>query len=346
LRSRLGNVQNLPSRDRKGAVILLKVELSMRFQLYVIAILFPVALQAQTFPISAGYATPQPIDVSPGQVITIFAKIPGKQPTTSVAANPPLPSTLGGFTVLLRQTFIDPISIPILSVSDAQSCSNLMPPQCEVVSQITVQIPFELMPNNPHLSLPENFARLEVSYNGTQTSSLFLNPLPDSIHVLNSCDPAAGLPAAASCVPMVAHSNGSFVTSDNPARVGETVTMSLVGMGQPAGLVTTGIATPAGSPTLDGVLIGYDARVNASASLLAPTAAFPIQSAQLRTGAVGIYDIPILIPALPAGVGACSNIVRSNLTVNIRRTTSFDGVGICVTPTPQQAGLSGRIVVK
>ena len=147
MRSRLGNVQNLPSRDRKGAVILLKVELSMRFQLYVIAILFPVALQAQTFPISAGYATPQPIDVSPGQVITIFAKIPGKQPTTSVAANPPLPSTLGGFTVLLRQTFIDPISIPILSVSDAQSCSNLMPPQCEVVSQITVQIPFELMPN-------------------------------------------------------------------------------------------------------------------------------------------------------------------------------------------------------
>jgi len=94
-------------------------------------------------------------------VITIFAKIPGRQPTASVAAPAPLPSTLGGFTVLLRQTFIDPISIPILSVSDAQSCSNLMPPQCEVVSQITVQIPFELMPNNPHLSLPENFARLE-----------------------------------------------------------------------------------------------------------------------------------------------------------------------------------------
>jgi uncharacterized protein (TIGR03437 family) len=306
----------------------------MRFQLYVIAILFPVALQTQTFPISAGYATPQPIDVSPGQVITIFAKIPGKQPTAGVTATAPLPSTLGGFTVLLRQTFIDPISIPILSVSHVQSCSNLMPPQCEVVSQITVQIPFELMPNIPHLSLPENFARLEVSYNGTQTSSLFLNPLPDSIHVLNSCDPAAGL-TPASCLPMVTHSNGSFVTSDNPARAGETVTMSLVGMGQPAGLVTTGAATPAGSPTLDGVLIGYDARVNASASLLVPTAAFSIQSAQLRTGAVGIYDIPILIPALPEGVGACSNTVRSNLTVNIRRTTSFDGVGVCVTPAAQ-----------
>ncbi len=332
MKSRRGKVAAV--RSWRGKFRHLKVELTMRFRQFVIAILFPVALQAQTFPISAGYATPQPIDVSPGQVITIFAKIPGKQPTTSVTANSPLPNTLGGFTVVLRQTFLDPISIPILSVSDVQSCSNLMPPQCEVVSQITVQIPFELMPNIPHVSLLENFARLEVSYSGNQTSSLFLNPVPDSIHVLNSCDPAAGL-AAAACVPLVTHGNGNFVTSDDPARVGETVTMSLVGMGQPAGLVATGIATPAGSPTLDGVLIGYDARVNASASLLVPTAATPIQSAQLRTGAVGIYDIPILIPALPAGIGSCSNTVRSNLTVNIRRTTSFDGVGICVTPAAQ-----------
>ena len=44
--------------------------------------------------------------------------------------------------------------------------------------------------------------------------------------------------------------------------------MSLVGMGQPAGVVTTGAAAVAGSPALDGVLIGYDARVNASPSLL------------------------------------------------------------------------------
>src|ERR1700759_1494065 len=106
----------------------------MRFLQYVIAILLPVALPAQTFPISAGYSTPHPIDVSPGQVITIFAKIPGKQPAAGISANAPLPNTLGGFTVLLRQTFIDPIDIPILSVSDTQSCSNLAPPQCDVIS--------------------------------------------------------------------------------------------------------------------------------------------------------------------------------------------------------------------
>lgn len=296
-------------------------------------VLFLVPAQGQTSVFGAGYSAPQPIVVSPGQVITIFARVQGKPLTPTVLSNDsPLPTGLGGFSVLLRQTYIDPVLIPILSVSDAQSCSNLSPVECDTVSQITVQIPYELMPNIPHVSLPQNFARLEISYNGSQTSSLFLNPVPDSIHILNACDAAAGLTVASACLPIIRHSNGTFVTADSPARAGETVTMSLVGMGQPAGVVTTGTAAVAGSPALDGVLIGYDARVNASPSLLTPTAAFPLPSAQLRTGAVGIYDAPFLVPALPPGVAACSSTVRSNLTVNISRTTSYDGVGICVAP--------------
>jgi uncharacterized protein (TIGR03437 family) len=295
-------------------------------------VLFPASGQAQTLVLGAGYTGPQPIVVAPGQVITIFVRVPGKQLTSIMLANAPLPTGLGGFSVLLRQTFIDPVLIPILSVSDTQSCSNLTPVQCDAMSQITVQIPYELMPNIPHVSLPQNFARLEISYNGSQTSSLFLNPVPDSIHVLNSCDAAAGLTASSGCLPIVTHSNGSFVTADAPAHAGETVTMSLVGMGQPAGQVTTGAAAAAGSPTLDDVLISYDGRVNASPSLLAPTAAFSLSSAQLRVGAVGIYDAPFLVPALPPGVVACSGTVHSNMTVNISRTTSYDGVGICVAP--------------
>ena len=298
-------------------------------------VLFPLAGQAQTTVIGAGYLTPQPINVSPGQVITIFAAVTGKQQSQPVMANSPLPSSLGGFSVLLRQSFIDPIPIPILSVSDTQSCSSVMPSQCDTVSQITVQIPYELMPNIPHVSLPQNFARLEINYNDSQTSSLFLNPVPDSIHVLNSCDVVSGLSQTNGCAPIVTHGNGSLVTSDNPASAGETVTMSLVGMGQPAGLVTTGAAAPETTPTLDGVMIGYDARVNASPSLLVSTSAFPLDGAQLRPGAVGVYDAPFLVPALPPGVAACSSTVRSNLTVNIKRMTSFDGVGICVVPTAQ-----------
>jgi hypothetical protein len=47
---------------------------------------------------------------------------------------------------------------------------------------------------------------------------------------------------------------------------------------------------------------------------------------------VGIYLIPFVVPSLPPDVGACNASVQSNMTVNISRTTSFDGVGICVLP--------------
>src|SRR5690349_20022168 len=121
--------------------------------LFAAALLFPLAGWAQTALVGAGYTTPQPLDACPGQLITIFATVTGKVPADPLTANPPLPTSLGGFTVLLRQTFIDPIPIPILSVSDTQSCSNVLPPQCSTFSQITVQIPYELMPNIPHVSL-------------------------------------------------------------------------------------------------------------------------------------------------------------------------------------------------
>jgi hypothetical protein len=286
--------------------------------------------------IGAGYTTPQPLDAAPGQLITIFAVVSGKQPASPLTGAPPLPATLGGFTVLLRQTFIDPMPIPILSVSDTQSCSAVMPAQCSTVSQITVQIPYELMPNIPHLSLPQNFARLEINFNNSQTSSLFLNPVPDSIHILNSCDVAAGGQSQpGSCVPIVKHADGTLVSSGNPAHAFETVTISLVGLGQPAGIVTTGAAAPQVTPAIDGVLIGYDARVNASPSALVPTSAIPLNTAQLRPGAVGIYDLLFVAPSLPPGVDACGGAVVSNLTVNIKRMTSSGGVGICVAPSVQ-----------
>jgi uncharacterized protein (TIGR03437 family) len=268
-------------------------------------------------------------------VVTIFATVAGKQALDPLNATPPLPTSLGGFSVLLRQSFTDPMLIPILSVVDTLSCSNVAPMQCNTVSQITVQVPYELMPNTPHVSLPQNFARLEINYNDTLTNSLFLNPVPDSIHVLNSCDVVSGVNQTGGCGPIVTHSDGSLVTAANPAQANETLTMSLVGLGQPAGTVTTGAPAPEVAPMLDGVTISYDARENASPSMLVPTSSFPVNSAQLLPGSVGIYNITFLVPALPPGVSACSSTVQSNLTVDIKRTTSFAGVGICVVPSSQ-----------
>ncbi len=302
---------------------------SARASVLPLVVLFPLLAAAQTTVIGAGYTAPQPVDAAPGQVITIFARVAGKTVADPVTAAPPLPVSLGGFSVTLRQTFLDPASVPILSVADSQSCSQVAPVQCETVSQITIQMPFELMPNIPHVSLPWNFARLEIAYQGSQVGSVFLNPVPDSIHLLNSCDPAAGQGAGSACVPMVMHAGGGFVTAEHPALAGETLTMSVAGMGQPLAVVTTGAASPADA-ALDGVSISFDARENASPSGLVPTSSFPLSAVALRQGAVGIYDITFQVPQLPAGVAACSNTVRSNLTVNVSRLTSFTGVGICV----------------
>src|SRR5215471_14360181 len=42
--------------------------------------------KAQTVVIGAGYAPPAAIDVAPGQLITIFARVPGKTPADPVVA--------------------------------------------------------------------------------------------------------------------------------------------------------------------------------------------------------------------------------------------------------------------
>jgi uncharacterized protein (TIGR03437 family) len=294
------------------------------------AILAPWWSQAQV--IGAGYSAPAPIDVSPGQVITIFARIPGKTPADPVSAAPPLPNVLGGFSVLLRQTFSDPLNAPILSVADAQSCSNLVPSQCNLVSMITLQIPFELVPNVPRTTGPENFARLEISYNNTLADSLFLNPLPDRIHVLNSCDVAANLPPG-TCLPLVTHSDGSLVSRDNPAQTGEALTMALVGLGWAVDSVTTGAATPSPGPLVNGVLIIFDTGTNASPEK--PGAGSAAANAQMLAGSVGFYEATFTVPSLDSGTPNCSSTIRSNLTVSLGRATSFDGAGICVNMTAQ-----------
>jgi uncharacterized protein (TIGR03437 family) len=296
---------------------------------------------AQTVVIGTGYAPPTSTDVAPGQLITIFARVPGKTPADPVVAKTPLSNTLAGFTVLLRQTFpSDPQPVPILSVADSQSCSIVAPMTCDTVSMITVQAPFELTANAPRTTfpqptVPENFARLEISYNGAPANFLILNPVLDRIHILNSCDAAAGVPRPTACLPLIARPDGSLVSRDNPAQPGEVLTASVVGLGPvPVGSVSipvaTGAVTPQQAPAVEGVLVGFDTRVNGSPAAPLPSSSIPANSAQLQPGSVGIYQITLSVPSLPPGTPACGSTVQSNLTINFTRLTSSDGVGICV----------------
>jgi len=290
----------------------------------------PWGLQGQGIVLGAGYSTPRPVDVAPGQVITVYVRIPGKTPADPTKASPPLPTALAGFSALLRQSFGGPLDVPLVSVADSQSCSNLGTVVCDTITMVTVQIPYELTPNVPGTMLPPNLARLDVSYNGATASSLFLNPVMDRV-VLNSCDVAANLPPG-DCLPVITHSDGSLVSIRNQAQPGEVLTVAMVGLGWAVEKALTGAAAPDWGPLVDGVTIGITTRVNAAPDLPDPAPA--ASGARLRPGSVGVYEVKFLTPSAPP-VAACGGAVRSNLTVSIGRTASYDGAAICVDASAQ-----------
>jgi uncharacterized protein (TIGR03437 family) len=290
----------------------------------------PVCLagQAPNIVTSVGYSNPTTVAVAPGQVITLFAHTQTKVAHPVVADGPQFPTTLGGFAVSLSQTFSTvPIPVPILSISPVETCSAVVPEVCNSSTAITVQIPFELVPNVPSSRLPENFAVLRVTENGNDGEPLPLDPVSDRIHIVNSCDAALN-PQSGPCRPLFLHSDGSLVSSKNPAAVGESIALRAYGLGYPDTRVATGAAAPS-QVSVSGVLIDFRFSTGAEAGISKPgLKAVPVAT-QLVAGVAGVYEMVFPIPALPAGTADCT-AVTNNLTVVVGRGVSYDGAGLCV----------------
>jgi uncharacterized protein (TIGR03437 family) len=321
-----------------------------------------VPLPAQT-PIfmSAGYSSPAPIQAAPGQVIALYISgtktvLPSQSPSIRATAVP-LPPTLGGFSVTLRQgghTY----TAPLLSVVQTLNCTDANPsPQC-IITALTVQIPFEVGPILTRLPLTGD---LSVNDNGTESAHFPIALLMDRIHALTICDqPGPGPIIPFPCNGIVSHADGTMVSAGSPAKPGETVVLYAYGLGQTMPAVKTGDATPAPAPVVfdADVKVQFDFRTNAGPSIpypglrgvISPTpipTTDPIVSpyplfAGLTPGQVGLYQINVRIPDAVPSVPACSTLlscgnligclVQSNLTINISGVTSFDGAAICVQP--------------
>jgi uncharacterized protein (TIGR03437 family) len=297
--------------------------------------------QAPTQIISAGYSVPSSIKVAPGQVITLFLRASAKSPAQPVIApETQLPTTLAGYSVTMRQTFSDPIAVPIASVYTIQQCVGDVPSACRNLTAVSVQIPFELVPNVPRSRRPENFATLVVSEDGIPGEPIALDPATDNIHVLNSCDSTTPS-ATAPCLSVARHADGTLVSESTPAQPGELISIYVYGLGETTPSVNSGIKAPLPTSIPD-VKVGFDFRINASptrpvAAADAPPGNVPARSpafAFLGSEAVGLYTVAFQVPAIPAGTPACSSTVTSNLTVNIARLASFDGAAICVKVEP------------
>jgi uncharacterized protein (TIGR03437 family) len=289
-------------------------------------------LFGQTLVTSVGYSNPRPVPVAPGQVITLFAHTQTKLAQPIIATGSALPLNLGGFSVSLAQTFSsNSIAVPILSVAPVESCSAVVPTVCTSSTAITIQIPFELVPNADRSRLPENFATLTISDSGTAGEPIALSAVSDRIHILNSCDTPLN-PQSGPCSPVFLHADGTLVSSDKPATAGEQITLQAYGLGYADSQVATGVPSPSPSPNVSSIAVDF--RFGTDAVVTRPGSNASTLSAQLVPGSIGLYQLTFAAPALPAGTPACSAITN-NLTVLIGRGVSFDGASLCLQSQPQ-----------
>jgi uncharacterized protein (TIGR03437 family) len=314
----------------------------MRSLSLVSVIFFCIPVWAQPVIGGAGYTSPVPVSVAPGQVITLFVQ----------GADNPLNA---GISVNYRQGTDRPATI--LEVRPISSCLGIPLPAgstCGTILAVTVQLPFEMLTLCPLCGRLDIPASISVSVGGETASVLSVQPLNDQVHILTACDvmlsnPPSRPTSALPCPPMVAHEDGNLVTAANPATSGEKVIAYAVGLGQTDPPLADGQVATENAATQTIFAIDFNYRPNALAtkplgpSFIGPQRRYPTP---LFTGAAagyfGLYQITFIVPPTPDGLSRCavgagvpySNVIRSNLTVSIGSSFSYDGAGFCVAPVP------------
>jgi uncharacterized protein (TIGR03437 family) len=291
------------------------------------------------FPLPPNFVTANRVSVAPGQIVTLqFTGLKTILPLgIATASTIPLPFTLSGISVTIDQgdggAIIEPF--PLLAIFQANYCASSAPsPGCvNNVTYITVQIPFELSFTLPTLwGISEN--------NGADESGPFdLNPVSDNIHIVTTCDKGASF---TNCQAVVAHADGTVISATSPAKPSEEIVIYAFGLGTTTPAVQTGAASPTPAAVVTSpVNIQFDFRPNAGPSR--PYTGVPLPAplfVGLTPGQVGLYQINVKLPGsfppLPPcdqtspASGGSTNIVQSNLTVDIGGANSFDAAATCV----------------
>jgi uncharacterized protein (TIGR03437 family) len=273
--------------------------------------------------VGAGYTSPFPLSVAPGQLVTLYLQSP-TAPNVSAA--------------FWNQRAME--AMPLVQMSLWSSGCLVAPPNsiCATGLAVTVQIPFDV-PDSVIVAQPGAIA---LSVNGEQIGALGVQAQPDHIHILNSCDTILGNEP---CSPLILHGNGQPVSYQHPASGAEELVAYATGLGQTNPPLTTGTPAANSSPAVSAFNLDFNYRPNALATQ--PSTVYPPANPPLFAGStqgfVGLYQINFVIPPPPAGLQPCSNLdfiadgpvgglVQSNLTVSVGSLVSFDGAGICVAP--------------
>ncbi len=305
----------------------------------------------------AGYTLPAPVNLAPGQVLTIYVQGIGSTLTQPVrASGTALPTSLAGISATLQQGSNRPLGI--LDVRPVSTCGSpsiagagLFPQtisNCGRLTAVTLQIPFDIVTICSACATPASAYAptiLWVTESGIDSAVIQLMALSDQIHVLTSCDTflTSALPpidyTGLPCSPMVTHADGSLVSFGSPARAGEEIVAYAVGLGATIPALAASQPASTAAPTTIAFTMQFNYLANALP--VRPSGSQAPLFAGATAEATGLYQINFVVPPPPAGTPACAgvaasqlppggNVVQSNLTVSIGGTFSFDGAGICV----------------
>ena len=325
------------------------------------ACLFNAIVFAQNGPTVVGNgsfnSTDKQNSVAPGQLLTFriadltilpdYTDSHAGYRVLSLADQVPLPTEANGVSISLTQHL--PLSqsdaiyaLPIRSLIQYDVCESgaavisPVPPPPHLrdcfISYVTVQIPYEIqVTHGAGQKVPSS---VTITDNGTMSSNFSVVPDPAIARIVSDCDLD---PARINqvCNPQVAHSDGTTVTADLPATLGETVSIFAWGLGKPTPLPMTGQASPDPPATLNpsSYVVSFEFGKNGlqqSEVLRRAIRVTPI-SVSMVPNRVGLYQISVNLPYGFARVPLCNLAkgVVSNLTISIV-SKEISSVGICV----------------
>jgi hypothetical protein len=307
--------------------------ISGRFLLLLLMGSTPAFLPAQTVEfaplVGYGYNLPRNgINAAPGQ--TMMISLWGIQPRTPYFSGPLVegPTEIDGISATLFQ---DAKQTPIALFGFRQASCGESSSSC--LTTLTLKVPLELQAP----AAQPGSAWLRVSDRGKTVGDIFLQSVSDSIHVYNTCENTFRFGAVGDvddpqgCLPAVAHVNGNRVTKEDPAQLGEILSVWTFGVGAVDPSITTGNGQPYAKQKIG---LGFDARPNAPAMRPPASTAGKYTATAILGDSLGTYLIQFVLPSDLAGPFVpCDGVtVRSNLTITLAGANSIDAVPICVAP--------------
>jgi uncharacterized protein (TIGR03437 family) len=176
----------------------------------------------------------------------------------------------------LSQSTVQPSSLPLpTNINGTQVLiGGLAAPLYYISSgEVDAQVPLELAPRAGY--------PIVVSVNGALT-------VPDTINLV-AAEP--GVIAFPTGIPVAQHANYNLITADDPAVPGEAIILYLVGMGDTNPPVPSGSPAPSQQPF---------ALVTTAPQVTVAGAPATVLFAGMTPGAVGLYQVNIVVPAQAA----------------------------------------------